>query len=334
MQLNRYLYLFLLLGAVACSQSRSAKTYKVEGFTQGTVFSIIYQDSLNRDFSAEFDSIFNVVDSSMSIYNSGSVISRLNRNETDMLDPLLEQVLKLSFAMNRKTDGAFDITVGPVVRTIGFGPDSTRGIDSVRIKKLLRLIGMQKIRLDGNRLIKDDQAIQIDLNAIAQGYTSDLVARYLLEQGVKNFLVEVGGEIAACGLNPSGKQWIIGIDKPKEGALPGESFQAKLSLPGGRGLATSGNYRKFIEVDGIKYAHTIDPKTGLPVMSNLLSATVIAGSAAEADALATAFMVRGLEWSRSFLIRNPDIGALLIYSDSTGKLCNWANPAVTELLLP
>ena len=327
-------YLLLLSLLIISCKARHATTYtKVNGFTQGTTFNIIYSDSAGRDFSKAFDSIFQAVDRSLSVYNDSSIISRLNRNEIDTVDALLAGVIAISDSIYHETDGAFDITVGPVVRELGFGPEQHAGIDSTKIKALQQLIGMSKISMVGNRLKKDNPNIQIDVNAVAQGYTSDLVARFLRSKGVKNYMVEVGGEIMANGVNSRGTPWIVGIDKPVENALPGENFQARFYFPGPRGMSTSGNYRKFIEVNGIKYAHTINPKTGFPAMSNLLSATVIAPTAARADGLATAFMVNGLDWSRNFVNSHTRVEAYLIYSDSTGKFNVWVSEGLKSSLI-
>jgi len=311
------------------------KSYtKIEGFTQGTTYSISYYDSLNRNFSAQIDSILSKIDYSMSIYNNSSTISKLNSNQSDSIDNLLKEVILASFDIYRQTDGAFDITVGPVVRAIGFGPDKTEGIDSAKIKSLLPLIGMDKICIEGNALIKEDSSIQIDVNAIAQGYTVDVIGEFLESKGIKNYLVEVGGEITARGINTKGTEWVVGIDKPVESAISGENIQAKVLLSNGYGLATSGNYRKFIEVNGQKYAHTINPKTGFPELNNLLSATVVAPTAAKADALATAFMVKGLEWSKKFVTSNRNVDAYLVYSDSLGNYQSWMNEGMVKRILP
>jgi len=270
----------------------------------------------------------------MSIYNDSSIISLLNSNISDSIDDMLKEVIVSSFEIYHQSDGAFDITVGPVVRAIGFGKDKTQGIDSAKVKQLLPLIGMNKIHLDGNTLKKDDSRIQIDVNAIAQGYTVDVIGKYLESNGIKHYLVEVGGEITARGKNSKGTDWVVGIDKPVESALPGENIQAKISISNGYGLATSGNYRKFIEVNGQKYAHTINPKTGFPELNSLLSATVVAPSATKADALATAFMVKGVEWSKNFVVKSNDIDAYLVYSDSLGNYLVWMNEGMKKRIIP
>lgn len=330
----RYLTLFTLVVLILVSCSPKKEYIKIEGFTQGTTYSITYYDSLSRDFSVQIDSILGRIDHSMSIYNDSSIISLLNSNISDSIDDMLKEVIVSSFEIYHQTDGAFDITVGPVVRAIGFGKDKTQGIDSAKVKQLLPLIGMNKIHLDGNTLKKDDSRIQIDVNAIAQGYTVDVIGKYLESNGIKHYLVEVGGEITARGKNSKGTDWVVGIDKPVESALPGENIQAKISISNGYGLATSGNYRKFIEVNGQKYAHTINPKTGFPELNSLLSATVVAPSATKADALATAFMVKGVEWSKNFVVNSNDIDAYLVYSDSLGNYLVWMNEGMKKRIIP
>lgn len=312
----------------SCGKQHSKKYLKAEGFTQGTTFSIVYADSLNRDFSSSFDSIFTIIDNSLSIYNDSSVISQVNRNSRLDVDSMLAQVIAISDLVYRETEGAFDITVGPVVRAIGFGPDKVKGIDTLKVKSLLPLIGMSHLHLNGLTLTKSNPAIQIDVNAVAQGYTVDVVANFLKSKGVVDYIVEVGGEISANGVNSRGTAWVVGVDKPVENALPGENIQTKIYLTNGKGLATSGNYRKFIEVNGSKYSHTINPKTGFPVLNSLLSATVTAPTGAHADALATAFMVKGLEWSTNYINTHPGIDAYFIYSDSSGVYNVWISDGI------
>ncbi|MGE0077231.1 MAG: FAD:protein FMN transferase [Bacteroidales bacterium] len=323
----------LALHISSCNTQSNREDIRIDGFTQGTTYSIVYHDSLNRNFSTGFDSIFEAIDKSMSIYNDSSIISRINRNEQTSVDELLANVLIVSDSVYRETDGAFDITVGPVIRAIGFGKDKSKGIDSAKVRSLIPLIGMNKIKLEGFNLYKSKSEIQIDVNAVAQGYTADVIGDFLSGKGVKNFLVEVGGEVCAKGINNRGTEWVVGLDKPVENAMPGENIQTKIYLSNGMGLATSGNYRKFIEVDGMKYSHTVNPKTGFPVLNSLLSATVIAPTGARADALATAFMVNGLDWSIDFVNSHPEIDAYLIYSDSAGAYKVWLNERMKSRLM-
>lgn len=326
--MRKFSLVLLFIPFLLSCKEQTKEYIKVEGFAQGTTYSIVYSDSLNRNFSPSFDSLLTVIDNSMSVYNDSSIISKLNRNELLQVDSLLAEVIIISDSIYQESDGAFDITVGPVIRAIGFGKDKTKGIDSAKVKSMLPLIGMNQIRLEGLNLIKSKTQIQIDVNAVAQGYTVDVLARLLEINGVKNYLVEVGGEITANGLNSKGTPWVVGLDKPIEGAIPGENIQTKIYLTNRRGLATSGNYRKFIEVNGQKYSHTVNPKTGLPVLNSLLSATVIGKSAARADALATAFMVNGLDWSINFIQTHSNVDAYLIYSDESGGYKVWISESL------
>jgi thiamine biosynthesis lipoprotein len=228
-------------------------------------------------------------------------------------------IFNKSYEVFKNTNGAFDITVGPVVNALGFGNTDTLQVDSTMIDSLLQYVGMEKVTLKDGVLTKQNNNILLDVNAIAQGYSVDLVAKFLEQRNIRNYMVEIGGEVRARGKNERNQVWRIGIDKPLEGnMIPGADLQAILSL-NNRSLATSGNYRKYYEKNGIKFVHTIDPKTGYPVASNLLSATVVASDCTTADAYATALMVFGVERSISFLEENKFLEAYLIYSDQEGR---------------
>ena len=195
------------------------------------------------------------------------------------------------------------------------------------VDSLLKLVGYDKLAVENGRLRKADPRMQIDLNSIAQGATSDYIAAYFEKLGIEEYMIEVGGEIFCRGLNAKGKPWVVGIDRPKEGNFtPGADLQVKISLSG-KGLATSGNYRKFrTDSSGRKIVHTVDPRTGQPVTSDLLSATVVAETSAEADAYGTALMVMGLERGKEFLAAHPEIQAYLIYSDEQGRFQTYVTP--------
>lgn len=313
----------MLLGA--CKQLNYSN---VSGFAQGSTFSITYGDAQGRDFSGAIDSILRLADTTLSVFNDASVLSRINRNEQQLLPPLLRRAIELSEQVAEATQGAFDITIGPVTRAIGFAGGTSRGIDTARVAELMRHVGMDKVALRGDTLLKASPQVFIDLNGIAQGLTVDMIGEHFERNGVRHYVVEVGGEILAQGHNRRGTEWVVGIDSPVEGALPGQHLQAKLYLSGGRGLATSGNYRKVVEVDGQRYSHTIDPQTGLPTLNALLSATVVAPSASWADALGTAFMVRGLEWSKAYVQAHPEVEAVLVYADSTGANRMWSSAGI------
>jgi thiamine biosynthesis lipoprotein len=234
-------------------------------------------------------------------------------------DRKFTEVFIESYEVFRKTDGAFDITVAPIVNALGFGPSDTLNVDSTMIDSLVQYVGMEKVKLQGDSLVKTDPNVLLDVNALAQGYSVDVVAVFLERRKIRNYMVEIGGEIRARGKNEQGVYWQIGIDRPVTGNyIPGVKLQSILKLKD-RSLATSGNYRRFYEKNGIKYVHTINPKTGYPVISNLLSATVVAKSCMTADAYATAFMVMGTDRSIRFLEENRFLDAYLIYSDEKGN---------------
>ncbi|MBN1790786.1 MAG: FAD:protein FMN transferase [Bacteroidales bacterium] len=317
------LVLFVLIILLVCIFTLTGKKgeyIRLAGFAQGTTYHVTYESKKGENLQNQIDSILADFDMSLSIYQPGSVISRLNRNEPGTrVDQKFKAVFTKSIEVYEKTNGAFDITVGPIVNALGFGNADTITVDSTIIDSLLLYVGMDKISLRDDILEKKHEGIVLDVNAIAQGYSVDVVADFMEALSIKNYMVEIGGEVRAKGKNDRNQFWQIGIDKPQEGnMLPGSDLQAIISLRN-RSLATSGNYRKFYEKDGIKFVHTVNPKTGYPVISNLLSATVVSDDCMTADAYATAFMVFGLDRSMAFLEENNFLDAYLIYADQEGK---------------
>jgi FAD:protein FMN transferase len=303
----------------SCINQKSGDYYRISGFAQGTSWNITYftKDSLN--LKADVDSILKAFDQSMSTYEANSIISKINRNDEVEVDDYFKEVFNLSYQVWKESEGYFDITVMPLVEAWGFGPDETKNHDDEVIDSLLEFVGMQNVRLQNNRVIKSSENVKLDMNAVAQGFSVDVVCRYFDSIGILDYMVEIGGEIRVKGLNPSGKQWKIGVDKPSYGnMMPGDQLQLILQLKE-NALATSGNYRKFYEVDGVKYSHSISPKTGYPVMDKLLSVTVIADDCMTADAWATAFMVMGLEKAKSYLEKQTSLQGYLIYGDEQGQ---------------
>lgn len=322
--MKKLAYLIVFVLTIIGCQNKSPKNYiKLNGFTQGTTYAITYFDKQNRDFSMQVEDILERVDSSMSLYRDNSIISQWNRSAQGIqVDTLLAQVVIQSLQINDQTDGAFDITIGPLARAWGFHMKRGEMPDQQTIDSLVKFTGHNMINLNGLNLSKAYPEVIIDVNAIAQGYTVDLLSDYLEMQGVNDYLVELGGEVRTLGESPSGKKWRVGVDKPIDNALSGETLQVVLSLSG-ESLVTSGNYRKFFVKDGVKYSHTIDPVSGYPVSHSLLSATVIDSTAARADALATAFMVMGLNRAKEWLSVNPEVEAYLIYSNDQGDYQVW-----------
>lgn len=298
------------------------------GFAQGTTYHITYKSKKGEQLQPVVEELLADIDRSLSIYNHESLISKINRNVPVEVDSMFSEVFRKSREVNLITGGAFDITVGPIVNALGFGSGDTLNVDSVLIRRLIQYVGMEKVALKNGQVVKSDTNIVLDVNAIAQGYSVDVVSRMFESRNIKNYLVEIGGEIRAQGKNKKGLPWSVGIDKPVEGNnIPGANLQAIIRLDN-LSSATSGNYRKFYEKNGVKYVHTINPKTGFPVVSNLLSATVVAADCTTADAYATALMVMGLDKSVAFLKSHPFLQGYLIYANDQGMFKTYMTPGL------
>ncbi len=319
---RHFLLTFLLITAFAqhsCNQP--CQNYlSLAGFTQGTSYHITYCSPEMKNYQLEIEKLLKNFDSSLSAYNTASTISRVNQEvESAMVDAYFIEAFKEAREVHAATGGAFDITIAPVVDAWGFGPGNKEPVDSSLIDSLLEFVGMEKVQLKGKKIIKGDPRVKLDVNGIAQGQSVDIVCQFLEKKGIKNYLVEIGGEVKTLGKNPDGNIWRIGVDKPiDKNYVPGQNLQAVIGL-NNRALATSGNYRRFYEEDGVKYSHSIDPKTGYPIQSRLLSATVLAKECITADAYATAFMIMGLEKSFAFANRRDNMEVYLIYSDKKGN---------------
>ena len=270
---------------------------------------------------------------SLSTYEPGSVISRINRNESMETDSLFRVVFREARRVYELSGGAFDITVGPLIDAWGFGPGEKQEVDSALVDSLLQYVGMDKVQLAGDRVVKESPGVRLDVNAIAQGLAVDVVAEYLEGLECANYMVEIGGEVRTRGKNPRGLFWRIGVDRPEFGSMiPGEQLQVIISMQH-RSLATSGNYRKYYETEGgVRITHSIDPKTGYPRQSRLLSATILTDECMTADALATACMVLGLEEARAFIERQEDTDAYLIFGDEFGAYQVWFTPGLKKYM--
>lgn len=302
---------FLLLGILLISCAKQPQKIKYEGITQGSYFSISYYDEEGRTFENEIDSIFKEVDNAVSLWNENSIIRKVNRNE----DVVVNQIFKDNFEWARKasefSDGAFDATIGPLVSAWGFHYKKELEMTPEMVDSIKQLVDYRKIEIVDDRVVKANPNMTLDFNAVAQGYTTDLIGSFLETKGIFNYLVDVGGEIYAKGTKPNGDLWTIGIEKPAENFDSERSVQIKIYLKD-KGIVTSGNYRKYIEKDGVRYSHSIDPKTGYPVEQNLLSATVIADNASWADCLATICMLVGKE-KASKLLEGQGVEAYFIF---------------------
>ena len=308
----------------ACNPGFQGDYHSLQGFAQGTTYHITYQHPTETDLQYNIDSILRNFDASLSSYDSSSIISAINRNDLGgKTDSMFRAVFRESRRVYQVSGGAFDISLGPIINAWGFGPGEQQNLDSARVDSLLQYVGMEKVRLEGETLIKSHPGVQLNVNAIAQGYAVDVVAAYLEDLGCRNYMVEIGGEIRTSGMNEKGNFWRIGVDRPEFGnMIPGQQLQVIISMHN-RSLATSGNYRKFYEKDGMKITHSIDPVTGYPKASNLLSVTILCDECMTADAYATSCMVMGLEKARKFVKEQKGVDAYFIFGDEFGAYQVW-----------
>lgn len=303
----------------------------IAGKTMGTTYNIVYLDEVNRDFQTSIDSLLVVFNQSLSTYVPDSELSKFNLGDTlDFKLPYFLPVLKASKTVYEKTGGAFDPTVGPLVNLWGFGPGGPELKDSTDINLLLKLVGFDKIEFDENQLRKKVPGIYLDFSAIAKGYGVDVVGEFLEAKGIVNFLIEIGGELVARGVNEKGELWKVGVNRPEESANATDLFSI-IALQD-RGMATSGNYRNYYVKDSVKISHTINPATGYPVNHNLLSATVLAKDCMTADAYATAIMVMGTERGIALDSALNEIEVFLIYSDAKGGFKTYASESLKPFL--
>ena len=324
--------ILLIVGTVLIIRQQQSLPYQTNsGMVFGTVYNITYEcdSNLHEAIKAELQK----VDNSLSPFNAQSIITAINQNQDVKPDEMFLTVFNKAMEISRETGGAFDITVAPLVNAWGFGFKNGIQPDRHQVDSLRRLIGYEKVSLKDDRIVKQSPDIMLDCSAIAKGFGSDVVARFLQQRGVKNFMVEIDGEIVTSGVNPQRLPWKIGVTKPTDDSLSvkGE-IQSVLNVTD-LAMATSGNYRNFYYKDGKKYAHTIDPKTGYPVQHSLLSATVLAKDCATADAYATSFMVLGIDGAKEVLERHPELMAYFIYSDGKGQNAVWCSPSLKDKIV-
>lgn len=321
--------LILIIGSIyIIAQQRSAPYQKDEGFIFGTVYHITYQNdnNLKQNIEAELEK----VNKTFSTFDSTSIISLINQNKPVKINDMFAEIFDLSEEISTETEGAFDITVAPLVNLWGFGFKSGQKPTKEKIDSLRLLVGYNKVKLYENGVKKKNPKIMLDCSAVAKGYGSDIVARYLRDQGVKNFMVEIGGEIVTSGLSENRLPWKIGVTKPSDNKTDMNQEVETILNVTDKAMATSGNYRNFYYKGGKKYAHTIDPKTGYPVQHSLLSATVLAKNCATADAYATSFMVMGVEKAEALLEKHPELMAYFIYAGPKGELKTWYSPSMKD----
>lgn len=301
-----------------------------EGAIFGTVYHVKYQ--YGSSLQADILDRLHAVDSSLSMFNKQSTVSRINSGESMKADSLLEMVFQFSTSISEATDGAFDVTVAPLVNAWGFGFKHGKWPDSTTVDSLRQFVGWRKVSIQNHQVRKQDPRMVLDFSAVAKGFGVDQVASLLRSRGIKNFMVEIGGEIVSHGQNPKGEPWRIGINKPDEDSTStNEELQDIIELHD-CAIATSGNYRNFYMHDGKRVAHTIDPHSGYPVQHSILSSTVMAPTCAMADGFATAFMVLGLDSAQAVLQKHPELQAYFILATPEGKYATWCTPGIEKLL--
>ena len=323
----------LIIGTIFIIRQQQSVPYQHNtGLVFGTSYSLKYQ--CDSDLVKGIEQELKKVDNSLSPFNEKSIITAVNNNKDVELNEMFLSVFKKAMEISENTGGAFDITVAPLVNAWGFGFKSGSDPGKAQIDSLLNIVGYKKVTLEAGKVVKQDPRIMLDCSAIAKGFGTDVIANYLRSRGVKNFMVEIGGEIVTSGINEERLPWKIGVTKPSDDPLSdkGSELMTILNVTD-KAMATSGNYRNFYYKGGKKYAHTIDPQTGYPVQHSLLSATVIADDCATADAYATSFMVMGFEKARKFLEKHTELMVYFIYSDEKGNNAVWFSPSLKDKIV-
>lgn len=320
---------FLVIGTVIIVSRQQSTPYQHDrGMVFGTVYHITYQSSksLQKDIEAELAK----VDASLSPFNERSIITAVNENRDTVVNKMFSDVFALAMKISDSTNGAFDITVAPLVNAWGFGFKGGAMPSRHQVDSLKALVGYHKVSLTNGRVSKTDPRIMLDCSSIAKGYGCDVVAKFLIAKGIDNYMVEIGGEIVTRGISEKRLPWKIGVTKPTDDSLNvNQEIQTIINVTD-KAMATSGNYRNFYYKNGRKYAHTIDPSTGYPVQHNILSSTVIADDCATADAYATAFMVMGLDKAKTILSRHPELMAYFILASDDGTNKVWFSPSMKD----
>jgi thiamine biosynthesis lipoprotein len=324
--------IIILITLFSCTPEQEKIMF--QGQTQGTYYAVTYFDSKGRNFQSQVDSILKAFDLSVSMWVPESIISRVNRGDSLVQpDVWFVDIFNRAEVIAESTGGAFDFTIGPLVNAWGFGFKGKMKMDQARVDSLRQLVDYRTVRLDEGKIIKDKMNVRFDFNGIAQGYAVDVIGNFLSSKGIKNYLVDIGGEVYAKGVKPDGKSWLVGIENPASDSLSERTINSTVKLMD-KALSTSGSYRKYYEENGLRYSHTIDPKTGYPVRHNLLSVSVLANDCATADGYATAFMVMGYKKARDFVENEPDLEAFFIIDAGTGTYQTYATKGFEEIIDP
>lgn len=321
-------------GMAGCARQASGYM-EVDGVMLGTTLHVVadVKGVSARELYAAVMDLDREAKSSMSIYDEGSLLSRLNRNETDTVDRHIAFNLRLADSIGALSDGRYDVTVKPLVEAWGFAGHEAAAHPNV--DSILQFVGREKVRIEGCRLVKADPRVQLDFNSVAKGYTVDLLAGLVERFGAENYIVDIGGEVRCRGVNREGYAWRIGVETPFDGNMTdGAYLQKRIRMRGGA-LATSGNYRRYyLDAAGNKVAHTIDPRTGRSALSRLLSVTVAAPTCAEADALGTMFLALGADDALAAVKRMPGVAVYFILAGEGGAYEEYVSPAMEPLIMP
>ena len=293
MKQKPWLFILLALSLISCQQTEAdLKQFQFRGQVFGTYYSLIYYHSSEVVSQESVDSLFAVFNASLSYYDKQSLISRINRNETRQADDFFRVVFARARQISEETDGAYDVTVTPLVNAWGFGFSERERVTQELLDSIREFVGFRKAWMEEDVVMKSDPRVQFDFNSIAKGYAADVVGAFLESRGIVAYMIEIGGDLLARGLKPGEIPWKIGLERPASSAGDIQEWEYLIEITDA-GLATSGNYRRYYEIDGLRYSHTINPFDGYPVQHRLLSASVVAPDAMSADAYATAFMVMG-----------------------------------------
>lgn len=315
---------------VSCSKPEAKlQKFTLDGRVQGTYYHIVYYHFDDKAATKKnlltqagiqhgIDSIFKAIDETLSLWNPNSILSKVNENKETLLNQIFIDNFNSAMAFSELTDGDFDITVAPLIKAYGFANEKGSKPTDRQADSLLQYIGYKKVQIKDGKLEKQYPQTQLDFNAIAQGYTTDCISKYLSAHNITSHIVDVGGEVYASGKKPDGQQWRVAIEQPSDSIDAPRRYNTLIRLEN-QSIVTSGNYRKYTIENGIKYTHTINPHTGKPAKHSLLSVSVTAPTSTEADALATAFMVMGMEKAEQFMVKHPEYQAVFIYCDKDGK---------------
>lgn len=336
----KYLIILFSLILFSLDKNSSMRAYKITGLAQGTTYTASYFATDSLVTKAHIDSILNVIDLSMSLYQSQSLIHKFNAAQSIKVkvDEHMLAVLKKSFQINKETNGLFDITIQPLMSFWGFYSQNEKHLkqNTAGLKKQIdsvkKMIGMDKIKLSENFLCKKNKLVKIDLNGIAQGYTVDVVAEFFESKGIKSYVFELGGEIRANGPKPDGSLIKIGIEGLPENEFEEAKMKHIVSFTEGA-ITTSGSYNKFIVYQDKNYGHIINPKNGFPINSEMISVTVFAKKAIDADGYDNALMLMPVEEAIKFVEHNEDLEAYIIYKKADGKIADTLSTGFKKLII-